>query len=111
MLLGLFPERLGGGVESAEYPGDVTARHAERCKFAGHRSGVGAVDRSEATVAATIVGRADRAAPAVGNRTQARRPVRDHDANIAPALAIDADAVIGDRRLASGEKGLDDLEQ
>ena len=69
------------------------------------------LDRAEATITATVVGRADRAAPAVRNRTQAWRPVRDHDADIASALAIDADAVIGDRRLASGEKGLNDLEQ
>ena len=80
-------------------------------EFARYRRGVGVLDGAEATIAATVVGRADRAAPAVGNRPQARRPVRDHDADIASPLAIDADAVIGDRRLASGEKGLNDLEQ
>src|SRR5271169_855612 len=110
MALGLLPERLGRGVEGLEYASDIAPRHAERREFARYRSGVRAGNRSKAAVTASIVRGADRTTPSVGNRTKARRAMRDHDANIAAGLAIDTDAVITDRRLASNQERLDDLE-
>ena len=45
------------------------------------------------------------------HRAQARRAVGDHHADVAAALALDADAVAGDLRLALVEVGADDLQQ
>ena len=57
--------------------------------------------RPVAAVAAAVEGRAERAAAGVRHRPEAGRAVRHHHADVAPELALDADAV-GRRRSAGG---------
>ena len=71
----------------------------------------GRLHRPEAAVAAAVVGGAERAAAGVGDRTEAGGAVGDHDADVAAPLALDADAVRGDRRAAVLQEGADHLEQ
>src|SRR5208282_3162369 len=111
MGLALFSERLGGCVEGAEDAGDIALRHAERRELARNRGGVRAFGGSKAAIAPPAIGWADRAAAGLGNWTQARRSVCDHDADRAAQFAFVAHAVAGDRRLTPDQKRLDDLEQ
>src|SRR5512133_854620 len=103
--LALGAERGRAGVEGAVQAdhvalGQPVTRHPGR-----ERPGVGLLHRPEAAVAAAVVARAQGAAAGVGHRAQARRSVRDHHADVAAALALDADAVPGDLRLALVEVG------
>src|SRR5271167_2830563 len=106
MGFGLLAKRLGGGVEGLEYPSNIAPRHAQRCEFARYRRGARAGDRPEAAVASAIIRWADRTASGVRDRPEARRPMRDHDADNSAGLAVDADAVIGDCRLAPDQERL-----
>ena len=65
----------------------------------------------EAAVAAAVVRRADRPAPRVRDRPEARSSVRDHHADVAAPLALDADALRGDARLSPVQEGAQHLEQ
>src|SRR6516165_8665005 len=111
MGLALFPERLGGGVEGPEDPRDIALRHAERGESPGDSGSVRALARPEATVTAAAISRADRAAAGLRDGTQARCPMRDHDANRAAQLAFVTDAVAWYHRLAADQKSLDDFQQ
>src|SRR6266540_3203355 len=109
--LALGAERRRAGVEGAVQSHDVAlgqpvTRHPRR-----ERPRVGLLHWAEAAVAAAVVARAQRAAAGVGHRAQARRAVGDHHADVAAALALDADTVAGDLRLALVEVGADDLQQ
>src|SRR6516162_5469628 len=91
--LALFSERLGGGVEGPEDARDIALRHAERRELPGDSGSVRTLGRPEATVTAAAISRADRAAAGLGDGTQARCSMRDHDANRAAQLAFVTDAV------------------
>src|SRR3954471_8100173 len=101
MALGLLAERRRRGVERLEQPADLAARRAERDQLIGERPGARRVARAEAAVAAARVARAQRAAAVVGHRPQAWRAVRDHDADVAAQLALDAHRVMGNIGLAA----------
>ena len=75
------------------------------------RDRVRRLHRAEAAVAAAVVGRAERAAAGVGDRAEARRAVRDHDADVAAPLALHADARRRDVRPPAVEERRDHLEQ
>src|SRR5271169_5182776 len=98
MGLALFPERLSGRIEGAEDASDVALCYTEGGKLARNRGGVRAFGGSEAAIAASAVGWADCPAAGLGNWTQARCSVRDHDASRPAQFAFVAHAVAGDGR-------------
>ena len=103
--LGLLPERLGVGVEGAEDARAMSRRAMPSARArAAERSGVRRLHRPEAAVAAAVVGRAERAAAGMGDRAEAGRAVRDHHADIALQLALDADAVMRRSPACAGQK-------
>src|SRR5215470_20267636 len=89
-----------GGVERREHPADGALVHAAYPELLGQRGDVGGGHRAEASVAAARMSGAQRAAPGVGDGSQAGGPVRHHHARQAAALALGAHAGIGDVRLA-----------
>src|SRR5512132_1731582 len=97
MGLALLTEGLGGRVISPERSEEVAVGGAEALHPPGEGSRVRALHRTEAAVAATVVGRADRATPRVRHRAKARRPVGHHHTDVAAPLALDANAVGRDR--------------
>src|SRR5262245_49175761 len=109
--LALLPERRGRGVERAVDAHDVALVDAEPAEPAAERARVRRLHRAEAAIAAAVVARAQCAAAGVGDRPEARRAVRDHHADVAAALALDADAVRRDRRAAAVQERAQDLEQ
>src|SRR5215207_4276877 len=93
MRLARLPELLRAGVEAAVDPDEIALARAELRHAAAQRRAVGRLHRSEAAIAAAVVGGADRSTAGVRHRTKARRAVRDGHADGAAALALDADAV------------------
>src|SRR4051794_27741210 len=100
----------GLDVEGPVHAHEVDLFHPQAREPRVERLRTRGLHRAEAAVAAAVVGRAERAAAGVGDRAQARRAVRDHHADVARALALDADAVRGDRGLALIQERADDLE-
>src|SRR5919198_4163454 len=109
--LALRGERSRAGVERAVEAHDVALRQAVPRQPGAQRTGVGLLHRAEAAVAAAVVARAQRPTAGVRHRAHARRAVGDHDADVAAPLALHADAVRGDLRLALVEVGADDLQE
>src|SRR5579883_2953524 len=99
------------GVEATEHPYDAVLRHAEMAPPRAQLRSVGRLLGPETAVAAPVVGRADGAASRVRHGPEARRPVRDHDADGSTPLAFHADAVRRRVRRAPVEKGADDLKE
>ena len=100
------------GVEGAVDAHEVALARPRARHPRAQRRGVRRLHRPEAAVAAAVVGRAERAAAGVGDRPEARRAVRDHHADVAAPLALDADAVrAASRGRAPVEEGADHLEQ
>src|SRR3954451_8109360 len=91
-------ERLGVCVEGPVHADDVALLDAVPLHPVGQRAGVRRLHGAEAAVAAAVVGRAERSAPGVRQRAQARCPVRAHHTDVAAALALHAHAVGADRR-------------
>src|SRR4051812_34124006 len=90
-------ERLGPGVERAVDAHEVDLLHPQAGQPRVERLRPRRLHRAEAAVAATVIGGAQRAAAGVGDGAEAGRAVGDHDADVARALALDADAVRRDR--------------
>ena len=67
--------------------------------------------RAEAAVAAAVVGGAQRAAPGLGDRPEARHPVGNGDADSTAALALHAHAVGRDPRAPALQRRGEHLEQ
>src|SRR5207248_10604420 len=88
-----------------EHQGDVTLVEAQVAQPGHERGRVGRIGRAEAAVAAAPVRRAERAAAGPGDRTEARRAVRDEDTGGAARLALEAHAVRGQVRLAADQQG------
>src|SRR6516225_4441171 len=99
MDLALFPERLSCRIEGAEDTSDVAFRHTEQGELARSCGGVRTFGGSEAAIATPAVGWADCPAAGLGDGTETRCSVRDHDANRPAQFAFVAYAVAGDRRL------------
>ena len=94
MALALLPEISALGVEGAEGAhAGLGAALPEVGQSAAQRGRVRRFHRAEAAVAAALVGRAERVAAGVRHRAQAGRAVRDHHADRAAPLALEADAV------------------
>src|SRR3954469_8101222 len=91
--LALGPERRRRRVEGAVDAHDVGLADPQPPEPVAERAGVRRLHRPEAAVAAAVVARAQRSAAGVRDRPEARRPVRDHHADVAAPLALDADAV------------------
>src|SRR4029453_6901427 len=94
-LMGLarLAERRRAGVECAVDAHQVSIGKPQLLQPRGQSRRVGGLHRPEAAVAAAVVGRAQRTAAGVRDRTEARCAVGDHDADGVAALALDADAV------------------
>ena len=89
---------------------DIARHRAESPPLARQSRSVGRFHRPVAAIAAAPVRRANRAAAGMSYRPETRRALHHH-ADRAALLALDADAVSGDRRLAAGEKRGDHLEE
>ena len=96
---------------SGEQATDVLALAAAAGERPRERRRVGLLARAEAAVAAAPEGRAQRAAPALGHRTEARHALRDHHAHGALALALEADRLLADLRPAPHGHRHQDLAQ
>src|SRR4029079_9127603 len=101
------PELGRARVEGAEQAHDVALLETQ---VIAERAGGRRLHRAEAAEAAAVVARAQRAAARVGDRPEARRPVRDHHADVARALALDAHAVAADRGAARAQAGRAELQ-
>src|SRR5688572_15110875 len=99
----------GLGVEGPVDAHEVDLVHPEALQPRVQRLRPRGLHRAEAAVAAAVVGRAQRAAAGVRDRAEAGRAVGDHHADVAGALALDADAVRGDRGTELVEVRADDL--
>jgi len=99
------------GVEGSEYPVHFGVRHAELAELVRQGGDVRGGYRAEAAVAAAAEGGADGAAAGLGDRSQAGDAAGHHDARGAAQLAVVADAVPGDPRLAARQQRGDQLEQ
>src|SRR3954463_6799955 len=84
---------IGEGVEGAVQAHDVALGKAVRGHPRAERARIRRLHRPEAAEAAAVVARAQRAAARVRDRAEARRAVRDGDADVPGALALDAHAV------------------
>src|SRR5947209_18160984 len=104
MAFGLQPEGLVVGIERTIEPVQVALGRAELGKLLRQRHRVRRLHRPVAAVAAAVVARAERAAAGMGDRAKARRAVRDHHADIALQLALDAHAMRRHRRLPPGNE-------
>ena len=111
MRIALLPELGTGRVERAEDVVQLPFGRAETLAPAREGGRVRGLLGPEAAVAAAIVRRADRPAPGVRDRPEAGRPVRDHDADVAAPLALDADALRRDARLPPVQERAQHLEQ
>src|SRR5271156_2870980 len=111
MGLALFPERLSGRIEGAEDASDGALCHTERAELARNCGGIRTFGGSEAAITASAVGWADCPAAGLGNGTEARCSVRDHDADGVAQFAFVAHTMARDRWLAPDQKSLDDFEQ
>src|SRR5512133_1741469 len=98
-------------VEGAEDAIHRSVVHAENSQLARERNGIRRLHRSEASIAATVVRRAESAATGVSDGTEAWRSVRHHHADVSPALAFGAHARGGNLRASADEERTDDLEQ
>src|SRR6266487_2377660 len=105
----LLTEFSGIGVEAAERPQNILLVHAELTQLCTQRGGIGRFFRAVAAIAATRIGRADGAAPGMGDRAKAWDTTRDHHADGTAQLALDTDAVRRCIRLALVQVGADDL--
>ena len=74
-------------------------------------SSVRRVHGAEACVTTAPVGRADGAAAGLGHRAETGRPIRDHDADGPPALALDADAIWRYVGLSPVEEGIEGFKE
>src|SRR5215470_15753912 len=99
MSLALFAECLGTRIECAKNPGDIALAHSQGREFAGDRTGVRALGRSETAVAPATVSRTDRAAAGLRDGAETRRALGNHDADGTARFAFVTDAVAGDHRL------------
>src|SRR4051812_13497635 len=86
----LLPEWLRGGGERPERADQALFVYAQLEPSSGERAGVGRFHGAEAAIAAAVERRAQGAAAGLGDRAEARRAVRDHDAGQPGALALDA---------------------
>src|ERR1039458_10483685 len=89
-------ERLGARVEGMEEPVDRRLGFFELAHLATQSRHVRRLHRPEAAVTAAVIGRADRTATGVRDRSEARRAVRHGHADGTAALALGADAGRGD---------------
>src|SRR4051794_23072636 len=85
--------RSGTGVERPVEADEIALGHAVRGQPGAEGARVRGLHRPEAAVAAAVIARAQRAAARVRDGAEAWRAVRDHDAHVAPPLALDAHAV------------------
>src|SRR5581483_7215035 len=95
----LLPERRD--VERGEDAVDVALAHAAIAEERHERAHVRRLLRAEAPEAAAVVRRTESAAPRMGDRPEARRAVRDGDADDAAGFAFGAHARRRDPRTAS----------
>ena len=87
------------GVEACGSADEVGGRRRRGRRIqAAQRRGVGRLHRPEAAVAAAVVAGQSAPQPAWVTGPEAGRAVGDHHADVAAPLALDADAVGGDRR-------------
>jgi hypothetical protein len=86
-------------------------RRSASKKRGGQRRGVRGVVRTEAAVAAAVVGGAQRPAPGLGDGPEAGHPFGDRDAHGPAALALHADAVGRDPGSAALQHRGEHLEQ
>src|SRR5579862_4440830 len=85
--------------------------HAELAEATAQRRGIRCLHGAEASVAAAVIGWTERAAAGMGHRPHAGGAVRHHHADIAPELALDADAVMRNHRLPLRQKRGDQLHE
>src|SRR5262245_7663374 len=111
MAFRLLTERLTVGIEGAIETMDIAIACTELSELLRQCCGVRRLHRAVAAVAAAVVARTERTTTGMGDRPEAGRAVRDHDADITPELALDADAVRRHCRLASCQKRGNHLDQ
>ena len=109
--LALPTEGFGIDVEGAVDSIEGALVHAQILQPRPEAVDVRAFHRPEAAIAAAIDARADRAAAGVGDGAEAGCTPGDHDADIAPLLALDADAVIGNGGLPASQRRGEQFEQ
>src|SRR5262245_59098187 len=90
----LAAERFRCSVESAKGAQKIRVRNAKCVAHpSAERASVRSFHRTEAAIAAAVIGGADRSASCVRDRPEAWRPVSDHHANGATQFALKAHAV------------------
>src|SRR3954447_11907350 len=99
------------GVEEPVAADDVRVIEPQPFQPPAQRGHVRALDRAEAAVAAAVVGGTESAAAGLRHGAEAGGAVRDHHANVAAALALHADRLVGDARFGPRGKRTDDLHQ
>src|SRR6056297_2884263 len=110
MAFAFRPEGRRVGVEGAKIPSRFRRVGPLPCEHARERRHCRSSARAVATVAASIISRADCAAASMGNRTKAGRAMRDGHADIAAPLALRAYTVAADDRIAPNQEGRHELE-
>src|SRR5262249_52207279 len=112
MGLALTAEGLSGGIEAAKSAHEVGLGDSQTAVPPGaERRRVRCLLGAKAAVAAAVVGWADSPTPRLRYRAKTGRAACHHDAHCAAPLAFEAHAVGWSVRLASVQKGTDDLEE